>query len=127
MPPMKPQTRCAICGFFHKDELSARASSCGTAVAELQRVLPLSNTSIMERVSGPIKGYYIATLACPIGDAQSYVAYGRLCPFKPRSFWEADARFEAHSSERSFGDLAAAHRVAYGLAISELRTLEPVK
>ena len=46
----------------------------------------------MERVTGPVNGYYIVTYACPVGEhGDMYVGYGRVCAAKPASFWEATA------------------------------------
>lgn len=45
----------------------------------------------MERVWGPVNGFYIAAYAAPAGDGQRYVSYAKVCAARPGTYWEADA------------------------------------
>ena len=47
---------------------------------------------MIERVVGPIKGYYIASYACEMGDlGESYLGFAKLCVTKPEDYWQARA------------------------------------
>jgi hypothetical protein len=57
----------------------------------------------MERIRGPVQGYFLASYACRVGElGQEFVGYTKLCSRRPRNFWEAagtitfgDARFHS--------------------------------
>lgn len=45
----------------------------------------------MERVSGPLKGYYVAAYACEMDEMGSkYIGYYKICRDEPVSYWEGD-------------------------------------
>jgi hypothetical protein len=45
----------------------------------------------MERIRGPVNGYYVASYACRVGDlGDEFVGYTKLCSVRPRSFWDAE-------------------------------------
>jgi hypothetical protein len=44
----------------------------------------------MERIEGPLKGYYLAAYACPSGARGGYVGYVKVCRSRPASYWESD-------------------------------------
>jgi hypothetical protein len=44
----------------------------------------------MERIRGPVQGYFLASYACRVGElGQEFVGYTKLCSKRPRNFWEA--------------------------------------
>ncbi|MEJ6021020.1 hypothetical protein [Ramlibacter sp. PS4R-6] len=45
-----------------------------------------------ERVVGPIKGYYIASYACEMGElGDRYLGFAKLCLARPEDYWQARA------------------------------------
>ena len=45
-----------------------------------------------ERVVGPIKGYYIASYACEMGEVgEQFLGFAKLCIAKPLDYWQANA------------------------------------
>jgi hypothetical protein len=45
---------------------------------------------IMERISGPFNGFYIASCACKtVGPGESFLGYSKICRDKPDNYWEA--------------------------------------
>jgi hypothetical protein len=44
---------------------------------------------MMERISGPFRGHYIATYACPVGEGLQYHGFAKVCRVEPLSYWEA--------------------------------------
>jgi hypothetical protein len=73
-----------------------------------------------ERITGPISGYWMATLACPVGPA--FVGGARLFQLRPRSFWDGGAVCEVFCS-RSSATAEDAHAAAVELATHELERL----
>lgn len=44
---------------------------------------------MIERVAGPVNGYFVAAYACPVGElGDHYVAYYKLFKDPPESFWD---------------------------------------
>jgi hypothetical protein len=63
---------------------------------------------MIERVVGPIKGYYIASYACEMGElGRQYLGFAKICVVKPEDYWQAKAcaKFSAdeivHSAEHA--------------------------
>ena len=74
----------------------------------------------MERISGPVNGFYIATYACPVGEfGTQYLGHARICSVQPRSFWEAIPIADLVATEWD-GSSDAAHTRALVLATSEV-------
>jgi hypothetical protein len=47
---------------------------------------------MIERVVGPIKGYYIASYACEMGElGDRYLGFAKVCKAVPKDYWEAQA------------------------------------
>ncbi|HVZ44673.1 MAG TPA: hypothetical protein VHA82_12760 [Ramlibacter sp.] len=44
----------------------------------------------MERVWGPVKGFYIAAYAAPAGDGDRYCSYAKVSVRAPANYWDAD-------------------------------------
>lgn len=71
----------------------------------------------MERILGPINGYYVATLAIPVGElGDEYVSEVRVCRMRPRSYFDASPCYEEDSPHR-VGDEGRAHDIAYAMAL----------
>ena len=65
----------------------------------------------MERIWGPVNGFYLAAYASPAGDGQSFSSYAKVCWSRPESYWEADCAFKIFAGEHHRtmeGALAAA-------------------
>lgn len=48
----------------------------------------------MERVWGPVNGFYLAAYAAPAGDGMHYCSYAKVCWSRPESYWDADCAFK---------------------------------
>ena len=44
---------------------------------------------MVERVSGPFRGLYIATYACPVGEGHDFHGFAKVCRAEPANYWEA--------------------------------------
>jgi hypothetical protein len=52
----------------------------------------MRETNMIERVLGPIQGYYIASYACEMGElGDQYLGFAKLCRTKPEDYWQASA------------------------------------
>ena len=55
---------------------------------------------MVERIVGPIKGYYIASYACAMGElGRQYLGFAKLCADRPTDYWKAEACAEFTTSE----------------------------
>ena len=46
---------------------------------------------MVERISGPLQGYYVAAYACEMGELGSkYIGYYKIFRDKPRSYWDGE-------------------------------------
>jgi hypothetical protein len=53
----------------------------------------------MEKIVGPIQGFYVATYASPSIDAKRYTSYAKICRHKPGSYWDARCLFKLFGGE----------------------------
>lgn len=53
----------------------------------------------MERIWGPINGFYVAAYAGPGGDGERYCSYAKVCWTQPESYWDADCAFKIFGGE----------------------------
>ena len=53
----------------------------------------------MERVWGPLNGFYVAAYAAPIGDGDRFCSYAKVCWKRPESYWDADVAFKIFGGE----------------------------
>ena len=44
---------------------------------------------MLERISGPFRGHYIATYACPVGEGSEFHGFAKVCSAEPPNYWEA--------------------------------------
>ncbi len=53
-----------------------------------------------ERILGPIRGYYIASYACAMGElGQQFLGFAKLCVLRPADFWDARSFAEFTTSD----------------------------
>jgi hypothetical protein len=53
----------------------------------------------MEKVWGPVNGFYVAAYAAPASDGGRFCSYAKVCWSKPASYWEADCVFKLFGGE----------------------------
>ena len=54
----------------------------------------------MERIWGPLNGFYVAAYAAPVGeDGERYCSYAKVCWTQPDSYWDADCAFKLFAGE----------------------------
>ena len=54
----------------------------------------------MERVWGPLNGFYVAAYAAPVGDGGRFCSYAKVCWTRPGSYWDADCAFKIFGGEQ---------------------------
>lgn len=55
---------------------------------------------MIERVVGPIKGYYIASYACEMGEmGERFLGFSKVCKARPEDYWEAKACAKVSADE----------------------------
>jgi hypothetical protein len=54
----------------------------------------------MERIWGPVNGFYLAAYAAPTDDGQHFCSYAKVCWTRPSSYWEADCAFKIFGGEQ---------------------------
>ena len=50
----------------------------------------------MERIWGPVNGFYLAAYSAPTGDGEHFCSYAKVCWTRPTTYWDAacaDLRF----------------------------------
>ncbi|MBL0425068.1 hypothetical protein [Ramlibacter alkalitolerans] len=64
----------------------------------------------MERIWGPVDGFYLAAYASPAGDGDRFSSYAKVCWTRPDNYWDADCAFKIFGGEhhRSLEDALAA-------------------
>jgi hypothetical protein len=53
----------------------------------------------MEKIVGPIHGFWVAIYAWPSADGSSYSSYAKICRHKPASYWDAKCLFKLFGGE----------------------------
>jgi hypothetical protein len=53
----------------------------------------------MERIWGPINGFYLAAYAASMDEGERYASYAKVCWSRPESYWEADCAFKIFGGE----------------------------
>jgi hypothetical protein len=66
----------------------------------------------MERIWGPINGFYLAAYAAPTDDGESHCSYAKVCWSRPESYWDADCVFKIFGGEHHESAEAALKYVA---------------
>ena len=54
----------------------------------------------MERIWGPVNGFYLAAYAAPTDDGAHFCSYAKVCWTRPESYWEADCAFKIFGGEQ---------------------------
>ncbi len=54
----------------------------------------------MERIWGPVNGFYLAAYAAPAVDGDHFRSYVKVCWTRPESYWDADCAFKIFGGER---------------------------
>ena len=66
----------------------------------------------MERIWGPVNGFYLAAYAAPSADGEHFTSYAKVCWTRPESYWDADCAFKIFGGERHRSAEAALSAVA---------------
>ena len=53
----------------------------------------------MERIWGPVNGFWLAAYAAPAGDGERFCSYAKVCWTRPENYWEADCAFKIFGGE----------------------------
>ena len=53
----------------------------------------------MERIWGPVNGFYLAAYAAPVDDGSRFASYAKVCWSEPASYWDADCAFKIFGGE----------------------------
>lgn len=54
----------------------------------------------MERIWGPVNGFYLAAYAGPVADGERFCSYAKVCWTRPASYWEADCAYKMFGGEQ---------------------------
>ena len=54
----------------------------------------------MEKIWGPVNGFWLAAYAAPAGDGASYCSYAKVCWNEPENYWDADCAFKIFGGEK---------------------------
>jgi hypothetical protein len=76
----------------------------------------------MEKIVGPLNGFYVAMYASPSMDQQRYTSYAKICRHKPVSYWDARCMFKMFGGEHH-PTAAAALSMAAALAREQIQDL----
>ena len=69
----------------------------------------------MEKITGPVNGFYVASYAWPLDGQERYCSYAKICRDKPANYWEAEPIFKLFGGELHTSPddaIAAADRAA---------------
>ena len=80
----------------------------------------------MEKIIGPISGFYVVSDAWPSMDGSRYTSYAKICRHKPADYWSARCIFKLFGGEHhatAAAALATANLVARA-QIDDLPSLE---
>ena len=61
----------------------------------------------MEKIWGPIRGFYIAAYSIAVAGGERYWSYAKVCPGRPSSYWEARSLFKLFGGEDHASEIAA--------------------
>lgn len=53
----------------------------------------------MERIWGPVNGFYLTAYAAPVGDGERFCSYAKVCWARPDSYWDADCAYKIFGGE----------------------------
>lgn len=61
----------------------------------------------MEKIAGPINGFFVAIYAWPSIDGTRYTSYAKICRRKPDSYWDAECLVKIFGGEHHATAVAA--------------------
>ena len=61
----------------------------------------------MEKVWGPINGFYITAYAAPVADGKRFCSYAKVCVERPDSYWGAPCLFKLFGGEGHQNEITA--------------------
>ena len=61
----------------------------------------------MEKIAGPISGFYVVSYAWPSMDGCRYTSYAKICRHKPVDYWTAKCLFKLFGGEHHASATAA--------------------
>jgi hypothetical protein len=61
----------------------------------------------MEKVWGPVDGFYIAAYSIPVADGERFCSYAKVCMERPQSYWDANCLFKLFAGEHHGSEIAA--------------------
>jgi hypothetical protein len=61
----------------------------------------------MEKIAGPINGFYVASYAWPSPDEKQFSSYAKICRRRPDSYWDAECIFKLFGGENHASAAAA--------------------
>jgi hypothetical protein len=79
----------------------------------------------MERIWGPVNGFYVAAYAAEAGPDGRWVSYAKVCPKQPDNYWEADCLFKVFGGD-DFGSPEAALVHARLAANAQIARIPPL-
>ena len=53
----------------------------------------------MEKVWGPVNGFYIAAYSIQVADGERFCSYAKVCARQPASYWDAPCIFKLFGGE----------------------------
>lgn len=80
----------------------------------------------MEKIVGPINGFYVTSYAWPSPDAKHYSSYAKICHQKPDSYWDAQCLLKLFGGEKH-ATAAAALAMANLIAREQIGDLPPLE
>ena len=73
----------------------------------------------MEKITGPINGFYVALHATESTDGPRFTSYAKICRDRPANYWDARCLFKVFGGERHTTAAAA-------LAMAKLLACEQI-
>jgi hypothetical protein len=61
----------------------------------------------MEKIWGPVNGFFIAAYSVPVADGERYCSYAKVCAQQPSSYWDARCIFKLFGGEDHDTEIAA--------------------
>jgi hypothetical protein len=61
----------------------------------------------MEKIWGPVNGFYIAAYSVPVAGGERFCSYAKVCVQRPESYWDASCLFKLFGGEDHDTDIAA--------------------
>lgn len=81
----------------------------------------------MEKIWGPVNGFFIAAYAIPVADGERFCSYAKVCAYRPETYWDAMPLFKLFGGEDHDTEVAALAyaRLAAQAQIERIPSREP--